>query len=71
MALLNASVKIVDSVVYHRMLKVVAPRLDCTQFAFRSESVAEMCLTEMMVALRRALRRGRFVYLASFDVHGA
>ena len=70
-SLLCTAVKIIESILYHRMLPLAEPRLSPAQYAYRRDRGTEMCLVEMMDMLHRALRRRRFCYLISFDIEGA
>ena len=70
-ALLNTVIKITEAVIHHRMLQVIEPRLNKVQYAYRRERGTEMCLAEIMDTANRALVRGRYVYLVSFDIRGA
>ena len=70
-SLLCVSVKIIETVLYHRLIHEVEPQLDSAQYAYRRDRGTEMCLTELMDGINRALVRGRYCYLISFDVKGA
>ena len=70
-ALFRAPVEIAEAVIYHRILPVVESQLEPAQPAYRRNRRTDMCLVEIMGNLRRPLFRGRFWYLASFDVAGA
>ena len=63
--------KILDGVLYHRMLPIVEPQLDQRQFAYRRSRGTEMVSAEMVDLAHRPLNRGLHVYMVSFDVPGA
>ena len=69
--LLNTAAKLIEAVVYHRILPQIEPRLSPAQYASRTNCSTEMCMTEIMDAAHRGLRRGRWCYLASLDIAGA
>ena len=70
-ALLCVIIKILETVVYHRLLPVVEPHLTPCQYAYRRGRGTEFLLIEVMDRVHRALLGGQHVYLASFDIRGA
>lgn len=69
--LLDTMAKIVDAVAYHRISPKIEKQLSPARYAYRRNCSAGMCLTEIMDATHRALRRGRWCYLSPFDIAGA
>ena len=70
-SLLSSTVKIIEAVLYHRLIHEVEPQLESAQYAYRRDRGIEMRLVEIMDELNRALIRKRSCYLISFDVKGA
>ena len=56
-ALLRTTVEIIETVLYHRITHTVGPRFDRALYAYRRDRGAEMCLTEIMDSVHRALNR--------------
>ena len=70
-SLIGVTMKIMESVLYYRMLPGVEAHLDPRQYAYRQGRGTEMVLAEIMDFAHRSLRRARYVYMISFDVQGA
>ena len=69
-ALIGTAIKILEGVLYQRILPVVEPQLEPGLYAYRRNRGTEMVLMEIMDSVRRGLNRGRFVYIVSFYVRG-
>ena len=69
--LISTIVKIMEMVIYHRILPTVEQKLSPEQYAYRRDRGTEMCLTELMDFVHREICRGKWCYLASFDIAGA
>ena len=70
-SLLNSLIEIMEGVVYQRLLPILEPQLDPSQFAYRRARGAEQLLASMMDIIHRSLLEGKYVYVASFDMAGA
>ena len=63
--------KVLESIIYHRILPAIEPRLFKNQYAYRRPRGTEHHLVSLQDRIRRELLRGRLVYIISFDVAGA
>ena len=70
-SLLNTIMKVMEGIVYHRILPQVEPQLYAGQYAYRRARSTEHHLVSVMDVTHRALIRGKFVYVVSFDIAGA
>ena len=70
-SLLSTAIKLVEAVIYHRIIPAVEPRLAPEQYAYRRERGTEQHLTELLDAVHRATKRGKYCYIVSFDISGA
>ena len=69
--LICTAMKIFETVLYHRLLPLIEPKLHPAQYAYRRLRGTEMCLVELMDAVHRGLHRNRWCYVVSFDIAGA
>ena len=70
-SLINTMVKMLECIVYHRILPNVEPRLYENQYAYRRQRGTEHHLVSIMDQVQRALLEGCFAYMVSFDIAGA
>ena len=70
-SLINVIMKMLESVIYHRMLPVVEPHLHPNQYAYRRARGTEHHLVSMLDGIHRALLLQQNVYVISFDIAGA
>ena len=66
-SLVNSLARVLEAVIYRRPLPAAEPQLRDVPRAYRRERGKEMCLTQMIDALHRSLRGGRYVYPVSSD----
>ena len=70
-SLISTAMKLMESIVYRRLLPLVEPKLHPGQYAYRRARGAEHHLSSLMDLVQRTLLRGHFAYVVSFDVAGA
>ena len=70
-SLLNTMVKVMEAIMYHRILPIVEPQLTPFQFAYRRSRGTEDHLTSLVDKAHRSLLNGSFVYIISFDIEAA
>ena len=70
-SLINTMMKILEGIVYSRIILRVEPLLCEGQYAYRRERGTERHLASVMDRIHRALLQGRWVYVVSFDIGGA
>ena len=70
-SLLCSAAKVIEAVLYHRMMPVIGPKLAPQQYAYRRGRGTEQHLTELMDFVHRSLYLGRHCFLISFDISGA
>ena len=70
-SLINSIMKVMEGILYHRMLPLVEPRLYHSQYAYRHSRSTEHHLTSILDHVHRALLSGSDAYAISFDIAGA
>ena len=70
-SLISVLAKMLEAVVYHRLLPVVEGGLDGRQYAYRRARGTEMHLLELSDGVHAAMDAGHFAYIASLDIDGA
>ena len=70
-SLLNSITKILECIMYNRILPLVEPKLYCHQYAYRRLRGTEHHLVSLMDFAHRALIEGNYVYIVSYDIAGA
>ena len=70
-SLINTIMKIMEGILYQRLLPIIEPKLSVNQYAHRRQRGTEHHLVSIMDFANRALLRGENVYVISFDIAGA
>ena len=70
-SLINTAMKILEGIIYNRIIHRVEPMLSPEQYAYRRARGTEHHLVSIMDLIHRALIGGQYVYLVSFDIAGA
>ena len=70
-SLINTIMKVLEGIIYNRIIHKVEPLLYSGRYAYRRARGTEHHLASVMDAMNRALIRGQYVYLVSFDIAGA
>ena len=70
-SLINTTIKIIESVVYNRVVHSVEPLLHKSHYAYRRSRGTDAHLNSLTDKMLMHLTNGKFVYLASLDIQGA
>ena len=70
-SLICTCMKILEQIVYNRLIHHVEPQLFEGQYAYRRNYSTEHHLTMLMDRAHRALLQDRFVYIVSYDIESA
>ena len=70
-SLINTTMKILEGILYQRMIPHIEPHLIESQYAYRRQRGTEHHLASLMDHVNRSLIRGENAYVISFDIAGA